>query len=203
MIIGKWNKSVILTYFGMISALAGIFLAFTQENINYPMACLMAAGVCDLFDGTVARMCKRTEEEKAFGIELDSLVDVISFIALPVVIGMRAGLTSYGYLILFVLFAVSGIARLGYFNVVDADSSGPVKYYTGLPVTYTALILPVVYLLRLVVDRTVFELIFASAYAVICILGILKIKVIKPGGIAYIFFGLLAIGLLIVYLAVL
>ena len=75
MIIGKWNKSVILTYFGMISALAGIFLAFTQENINYPMACLMAAGVCDLFDGTVARMCKRTEEEKAFGIELDSLIN--------------------------------------------------------------------------------------------------------------------------------
>jgi len=203
MIIGKWNKSVILTYIGMISAMTGIFLSFTQENINYPMACLMVAGVCDLFDGTVARMCNRTEEEKAFGIELDSLVDVVSFIALPVAIGLRAGLTSCWYLILFILFAVSGIARLGYFNVVDADISGPVKHYTGLPVTYTALILPVVYLLRLVVDGTVFELIYASAFAVIGLLGILKVKIIKPRGIAYIFFGLLAIGLLIVYLAVL
>jgi len=34
-------------------------------------------------------------------------------------------------------------------------------------------------------------------------LGILKVKVVKPKGIAYVFFGLLAIGLLILYLAVL
>ena len=104
---------------------------------------------------------------------------------------------------MFILFAVSGIARLAYFNVVDADSTGPVKYYTGLPVTYTALIIPVVYLLGLVTEGMLFELIFAAAYLVISILGILKVKVVKPKGIAYAFFGLLAIGLLILYLAVL
>ena len=86
MVIGKWNKSVILTYAGLLVAVLGIFLAFTQEKINYAFCCLMVAGVCDLFDGMVARRCKRTEEEKMFGIELDSLVDVVSFIALPICI---------------------------------------------------------------------------------------------------------------------
>ena len=203
MIVGKWNKSVILTYAGMISAVLGMILSFVQDNINYPIACLMVSGVCDLFDGTVARMCKRTEEEKNFGIELDSLVDVLSFIALPVAIALRAGLTEYWFIPLFILFAVSGIARLAYFNVVDADSTGPVKYYTGLPVTYTALIIPVVYLLSLVTEGTVFKVLFAATYLIISVLGILKVKVVKPKGIAYVFFGLLAIGLLILYLAVL
>ena len=63
MFIGKWNKSVILTYVGLMFAVAGIFLAFTTDKITYSYSCLMMAGICDLFDGMVARKCKRTEEE--------------------------------------------------------------------------------------------------------------------------------------------
>ena len=201
MIIGKWNRSVILTYVGMLSAAAGIILAFITDRINYSIACLMVSGVCDLFDGMVARRCKRTEEEKAFGIELDSLVDVMSFIALPLVIGLKAGVTNWWYIPVYMIFAVSGIARLAYFNVADADSTGPVKYYTGLPVTYTALIIPIVYLIRLITDDGVFRPIFASAFLIIGIFGILKIRVIKPRGVWYGIFGIMAIGLLALYLA--
>lgn len=202
MFVGKWNKSVILTYAGMLSAVAGIVFAFTLDKINIPMICLMVSGICDLFDGMVARRCKRTEEEKKFGIELDSLVDVISFIALPLAIALRAGLTCRWYLLLFSFFAVSGIARLAYFNVIDADSSGPVKYYTGLPVTYTALILPLVYLVHLFVQGIVFDLVFAFAYLFIAVFGLLKVKVIKPRGVWYGIFGLLAIGLITLYIVV-
>jgi len=201
--IGKWNRSVILTYIGMISAVLGIYLAFVCEDLKYAVCCLMISGVCDLFDGMVARRCKRTEEEKAFGIELDSLVDVISFIALPVVIGLKAGVTNWWYVPEYAVFAISGIARLAYFNAVDADSTGPVKYYTGLPVTYTALILPLAYLLRRFVDDGIFRPLFACVFLAIGVFGLLKIKVIKPKGIAYVFFGLLAIVLLVLYLAVL
>ena len=84
--IGKWNKSVILTYFGLTVAILGILLVLFGINIKYAFICLIVSGICDLFDGTIARRCKRTKEEKAFGIELDSLVDVSSFIALPLVI---------------------------------------------------------------------------------------------------------------------
>lgn len=78
MIIGKWNKSVILTYIGLIFSVLGIFICSTKENsINIAMCCLIISGICDLFDGFIARKCKRTEEEKKFGVQLDSLVDVI------------------------------------------------------------------------------------------------------------------------------
>ena len=86
MIIGKWNKSVILTYIGLCFGILGMFFAFVSENILYAFSCLLVAGVCDLFDGVIARKCKRTKEEKLFGIELDSLVDVFNFIALPIAI---------------------------------------------------------------------------------------------------------------------
>ena len=203
MIIGKWNRSVIITYFGMISAVAGIVFAITLKNVNYAYACLMVAGVCDLFDGAVARRVKRNEEEKAFGVQLDSLVDVISFISLPIAVFVASGLNSLWFLPLFAVFAVSGIARLAYFNILTADSEAPIKYYTGLPVTYSALIFPLVNLLRYVIDGIWFIVIYAAAIFVVSLLGVLRISVIKPKGIAYVFFAILAVGMLVLYLAVL
>ena len=133
--IGKWNKSVIATYVGMLFSVAAIILLFADMT-GYAMMCFMAAGICDLFDGTIARMCKRTEEEKNFGIQLDSLVDVMSFIALPVVLVIKvAGITWYS-VIACGLYTVFGVARLAYFNVCqeeNEDKDSPIKYYTGMP----------------------------------------------------------------------
>ena len=48
----------------------------------------MFSGLCDAYDGKVARMKKvRTEEEKAFGIQIDSLADMVAFGVLPACIG--------------------------------------------------------------------------------------------------------------------
>ena len=202
MVIGKWNKSVILTYAGLLTAVLGIFLAFTQEKINYAFCCLMVAGVCDLFDGMVARRCKRTEEEKMFGIELDSLVDVVSFIALPICIFINIGLTRIWDIVIFMIFALIGVARLAYFNIDTADSEKAIKYYTGLPVTYTALIFPLLYLLRLPLEDKIFIPVFTAGIVIVSVLEILKIKVIKPKGIWYGIFGILAIAMLVIYLVV-
>ena len=200
MIIGKWNKSVILTYAGLLFAVLGIFLAFTQDKINYAFCCLMVSGVCDLFDGMVARRCKRTEEEKMFGIELDSLVDTMSFVALPICIFIAMGLTHIWDIIFYMIFAVIGVARLAYFNIDTADSEKAIKYYIGLPVTYVALIFPLLYLLRLPLEDKIFVPVFTAGIIIVSVLEILKIKVIKPKGIWYGIFGVLAIALLTVYL---
>ena len=201
--IGKWNRSVFLTYLGMIAAVFGMFLAFRVDNVNYAYACLMIAGVCDLFDGAIARRVKRNEEEKAFGVQLDSLVDVISFVALPITVFVASGLTSFWYMPVYALFAISGIARLAYFNIMTADSEAPIKFYTGLPVTYSALIFPVVNLVKYVADDMVYKIVMVTAILVVALLGVLRINIIKPKGIAYVFFGLLAIGMLVLYLGIL
>lgn len=200
MIVGKWNKSVILTYAGLILAVLGMFLAFTQEKINYAFCCLMVAGICDLFDGMVARRCKRTEEEKKFGIELDSIVDTMSFIALPVCIFISMGLVQVWDVLIFMLFAIAGVARLAYFNIDTADSEKAIKFYTGLPVTYTALIFPLLYLLKLPLEENIFLWIVRCAIVIVSVLQVLKIKVVKPKGVWYAIFGIMAIALLVVFL---
>ena len=200
--IGKWNKSVIATYVGMLLAVASIFLLMSGFY-KAAMMCFMGAGICDLFDGTIARMCKRTEEEKNFGIQLDSLVDVVSFIVLPVVLIFKlAGFTWYAA-VAAVLYSVFGIARLAYFNVCqeeNEDKDSPIKYYTGMPVTYAALVFPIVYLLHLYFNTEVTALFMCIAMEIMAVLFILKIKFIKPGKKGYIFLMLLAVALFAVYI---
>lgn len=200
--IGKWNGSVVLTYLGLACAVTGIFLAVTGGKVTYAFVCLMLAGIFDLFDGPVARKFKRNEEEKKFGIEIDSIVDVVSFIALPIAIFTAMGMNFWPFVILYILYAVAGAARLAYFNAVTADSEGPVKYYTGLPVTFAALIFPLFYLLSLPLENLIFTIIYAFVILAVTVLYVLKVKVPKPHGIAYAVLGVIAIVLLAVFLFV-
>ena len=202
MFIGKWNKSVILTYIGLAVSIFGILICFNnnEKSIGFAMSCLIIAGICDLFDGQLARKCKRTEQEKNFGIELDSLVDAIDFIVLPIAIFLRLQMnTWYHYIIMVILW----IARLAYFNIMVEDNNKPVKYYMGLPVTYTALIFPVFYLLKYILPLNIFSIIYTVLIAIVAVLNIINIKIIKPKGMAYLVFSLLAIIMLILYLEVL
>ena len=200
MIIGKWNKSVILTYVGLTISLIGTFISITNPSlIKFAVIALMFAGICDLFDGAVARKCKRTEEEKAFGVEIDSLVDVFCFIAFPVVLLTAMGLNKWYDIIVFVLYVIFGIARLGYFNISTADSSKSFDYYTGLPVTAVALVFPLMYLFKLCLNEFALNIVLTITTLLIAILFVLKIKIKKPRGVAYIFFGALAIAMTIIY----
>ena len=200
MFIGEWNKSVILTYIGMAFAVLGIYCA--HENMIYKaFCCLIVAGVCDLFDGAVARKCKRNENQKLFGIQLDSLVDVMSFLALPITICMGIGMNKWYHMLILIAFAICGIARLAFFNVVSESSDGPVSYYRGLPVTYTALILSMVYLLSFLLEESIIIWIMSATVLVIAFMNIFDFKVKKPRGSAYPCFALLAIVMLVVYLS--
>ena len=198
-IVGFWNPSVILTYIGMSFAILGMFLA-VNDMINFSFICLVLCGICDLFDGMVARKFKRNEDEKAFGIELDSLVDVLSFIAFPVTIFMSIGFNSPLHLIIYILYSIAGIARLGYFNVVTADGDGPVKYYLGLPITYAALVFSLMYLTVNIFRSDVFMIVYTLSMVVVTVLEVLKIKIVKPKGLAYLFFGILAIAVIALYI---
>ena len=205
MFFGKWNKSVILTYIGLAVSIFGIFICFNnyEKNVNLAMSCLIIAGVCDLFDGYIARKCKRTEQEKKFGIELDSLVDTIDFIALPIIIFLSLQMNTWYHFVIYTVFAVCGIARLAYFNILVEDNSIPVKYYLGLPVTYTALIFSVVYLFKYILPLNIFRIIYSILIIFVAVLNIINIKIKKPTGIAYFIFSLLAIAAITLYLGVL
>ena len=176
--IGIYDYTVLLTYMNFMSGILGIIQA-TKGNYFYAIVLLMFAGLCDMFDGKVARTKKkRTIEERHFGIQLDSLADVVSFGVLPAIIGYMLGAP----LILVVLFPTAGLIRLAWFNVLEItrNSSEPVKAYTGLPITSSAMVFPFLYMLENVLGNY-FKLVYIIMMVVVGILFILKIKIKKPG----------------------
>lgn len=147
-LIGFYNYTVILTYMGAAAAVCGIFFSAS----GYPfwgIICLLFAGFTDMFDGKVASTMKRTEAEKAFGIQIDSLCDLISFGVLPLAIGYGIGLDGGFFYASAAVYLLCAIIRLAYFNVDEAQrqksETGRRKIYYGLPVTTSALIFPLIF----------------------------------------------------------
>lgn len=208
MFIIKLNKSVIITYLGVVFGILSMVFAFTKmafvevEYIRYSLILLILAGVCDIFDGKFARMCKRTEEEKNFGIQIDSLADTVNFLVLPIVIMLSLGMTSIIDIFIYIVFILCGISRLGVFNC-NANLDSPVEYYNGLPVTSTAIIYPMLGLLHGSISNTIFQIIYIATTLIVGILFITKIKIPKfKKTIYYIIIPILAIILSILLLVV-
>lgn len=189
--LGYYNKSVILTYVGAISAVSGIAFSFSGK-MTYAVLCLVICGVSDLFDGMIARRCKRTDEEKEFGIQIDSLTDMVSFAVFPIVISIALGNTQWYHMAICSFYVIAAITRLGFFNV-SASVTEKTTFYTGLPVTFASLIIVAAFLVGEIFGIT--KLILPASLLVTAILFILKIKIAKPRGLAYVFLGLLAIAL--------
>lgn len=150
-LVGYYNYTVILTYIGLCAGVIGIFIACGQSSTFGAIICLLAAGVCDAFDGKIASTMKRTDDEKRFGIQIDSLSDLICFGVLPAAICYSIGMRTLWYCIPLVLYVLCALIRLAYFNVSEENrqkkESGVRKYYMGLPVTSAAIIFPALFLI--------------------------------------------------------
>ncbi len=95
------------------------------------------AGFFDMFDGRVARLT-RTQSE--FGVQMDSLADVISFGVAPSVLVYKWALQPLGLLgkLIAFSFAACGAIRLARFNVLAARGEGSSRYFVGLPIPMSA-----------------------------------------------------------------
>lgn len=121
--IGFYDYTVILTYISFASSISGIFLA-TRGHFNWAIFCLAFSGLCDMFDGKIARTKKnRTEDEKRFGIQIDSLCDVVCFGVFPIVLCYELGMTHFYSIPILVFYGLAGVIRLGYFNVMEEEAS--------------------------------------------------------------------------------
>lgn len=93
----------------------------------------------DGFDGRVARL---TRTQSQFGVELDSLADVITFGAAPALLVYKWGLSQLGFVGIFVsfMFAACGALRLARFNVLAQRSphGGGGRFFVGLPIPLAA-----------------------------------------------------------------
>lgn len=181
--IGFYNYTVILTYISLCSAVYGITQVF-EQNEAIAFLCLLLSGICDLFDGKVARhKTDRTDQEKVFGIQIDSLADLVCFGVLPAVIGYSYGF-NYGLgLASALLIVLCGLIRLGYFNVMEEERQRTTaenrKEYQGLPITTSAIILPLIYMGRHNIPKAAYPYVFQGFMVLLALLFVLNIKVKK------------------------
>ncbi len=203
--IGFYNYTVILTYLSLVSAASGIIISLGGTGHPYiGTFFLLACGLFDSFDGMVARTKHdRTDLEKGFGIQIDSLSDLVAFGVLPMCIGSAMIRTSpvahnlffpdhftfyrvvYWIIIaLMVLYVLAAMIRLAYFNVTEEErqktEGGKRKEYLGLPVTSAALIFPSVMLLQYITTIDI-TLVYFPVILITGLLFILPIRIPKPG----------------------
>lgn len=110
-------------------------IAATQGDYITAAWALVAAGICDMLDGRIARMAKATSE---FGVQYDSLSDLVSFGLAPAFLLYQWALAPYGRLgwLAAFLFMACGALRLARFNVTTDKL--PKNYFQGLPIPAAA-----------------------------------------------------------------
>ncbi len=196
--IGFYNYTVYLTYLSIISGTLGIVISLSGRGHPFIGAFfLLFSGLCDAFDGKVARTkSDRTDGEMKYGIQIDSLSDLVAFGVLPACMGVamfrllsvRRSTVNRSYSILIfavaVVYVLAAMIRLAYYNVTEEErqqtETGTRKKYTGLPVTSAALIFPAVlligYLCPIDITPVYFAVMLFTAFAFLS-----KIEITKPG----------------------
>ena len=199
--IGFYNYTVYLTYFSLIVSGVGLYQAANGRPL-VAIFCLMVSGLCDMFDGKIARTRhKSTEMERNFGIQLDSLADIVCFGVLPAVIGKsffdefverknilmpRPALTASHVVVcsLGCLLILCALIRLAYFNVTEEERQSATNehrhYYLGVPVTAASFVMPLFWALPLR-RGSALAVIYAVGLTLLAFLFITPLRVPKPG----------------------
>lgn len=204
--IGVYDYTVILTYLSLLSAVFGMTQAI-HGDYKTAIFCLALSGIFDAFDGRVARMKKdRTEDEKAFGIQLDSLCDVIAFGMFPAMICYLLGVRGIIGVAIVFFYCMCGVCRLAFFNVLEGKrqqtEGGCNKVYHGLPITSISFILPLTFWLQFIMPDHVFVIVLHVLLIVVGFLFILDFPLKKPDLkmiLALIAFVCITVGIILAY----
>ena len=164
---------------GLLCAVLGIYFAVLG---NFPAAIIgmIWATLFDWGDGIIARRMKgRTYEFRAFGGQLDSLIDIVSFGILPALILLSYGKFSPLFLPGAFLIIAACAIRLSYFNLfgLNDDSS-----YIGMAVDNNGIILAFIFLFESVLNHTFFSVIIYIIVVTMAVLNVAPIRTPKLTG---------------------
>lgn len=134
------SRAAVPSFFTLMNLFSG-FLSIVQTfegRFDYACWLIVLAAFFDVLDGMMARL---TNTSSMFGIELDSLSDVVSFGVAPSVLVYVFGLREFGALGLISssLPAICGAVRLARFNV--AYEGEKKDYFVGLPIPGMAVVI--------------------------------------------------------------
>ena len=164
---------------GLLCALLGIYFAILG---NFPAAMIgmIWAILFDWGDGIIARRMKgRTDESRAFGAQLDSLIDIVSSGILPAVLLLSYGGFSPWFLPGAFLIVAASAIRLSYFNVFGLNDDST---YMGLAVDNNGIILAFVFLFEGLFSQTIFSVIIYIICIGLAALNVAPIRTPKHTG---------------------
>ena len=164
---------------GLLCAVVGIYYSILG---NFPFAIIgiLWAVLFDWADGIIARqMTGRTDHDRSFGGQLDSLIDIISFGIFPAIFLLSYGKFSPWFLPgAFFIVATSAI-RLSYFNIFGLNDD---KTYMGLALDNNVIILAFVFLFEGFFDHTVFSIILYVLLMVFLVFNLVPVRTPKFAG---------------------
>ncbi len=164
---------------GLLCAVLGIYYAILG---HFPAAIIgvLWAVLFDWADGIIARqMTGRTDLHRAFGGQLDSLIDIVSFGVFPAIFLLSYGKFSLWFLPGAFLIVAACAIRLSYFNIFGLVDS---KSYMGMAVDNNGIILAFVFLFEGFFNHAVFSIILYTLLIVIAALNLAPIRLPKFAG---------------------
>jgi CDP-diacylglycerol--serine O-phosphatidyltransferase len=116
-----------------------LYIIGSKKNFKTAIYYLTASVIMDGFDGTIARL---TKTESNFGVQLDSLVDAVTFGLVASILvykwGFQSGYTQIGSIVSFV-FLSAGLIRLARYNVFKEAQAFPANIFIGVPIPTAAM----------------------------------------------------------------
>ncbi len=173
------DLSNICSLAGLLCAVLGIYLAILGD---FPAAIIgiLWAVLFDWADGIVARkMTGRTDHHRAFGGQLDSLIDIISFGVFPAIFLLSYGKFNPWFLPGAFLIVAAGAIRLSYFNIFGLLDD---KTYMGLALDNNVIILAFVFLFEGFINHTVFSIILYALLLIFLVFNLAPVRTSKFAG---------------------
>ena len=182
---GSFHPSNLLTYLSLFAAVVAM-LGAMEGQAAMAGALIAIAVIADTFDGAFARRFSRTDTQRAFGAQIDSLSDAIAFGIAPVVCAAILAALGWGgpsgpaFLLAGFAYAACAITRLAYFNVHHDQQRG----FVGVPVPVAALIWSTALLFA--PTTTTHTIVFAVS----AVLMVAPLRIPRPAGVGLIVFAL-------------
>jgi CDP-diacylglycerol--serine O-phosphatidyltransferase len=131
---GVYVLPSLITTLGLFAGFYSVIASMRGQFLHAAIA-IMAANVFDALDGRVARVTKSTSQ---FGVEYDSLSDVVAFGVAPAILVYRWALEPWGTWgwLAASLFVTCGALRLARFNVQHDNVEK--RHFIGLPIPAAA-----------------------------------------------------------------
>jgi CDP-diacylglycerol--serine O-phosphatidyltransferase len=169
----------ICSLIGLLSSIIGIYFSITGKYL-YALIGVLWSVAFDWADGMIARNLKdRSDDHRAIGVQLDSLIDIVSFSVFPAIFLLSYGRFNPLFLPGAFLIVAGGALRLSYFNVFGMIDK---KTYRGLALDNNVIILSFMFLFERFLSHQTFSVLIYAIMMILLILNLAPVRTYKFEG---------------------